>query len=550
MAEDVLVKDLLARFEGMKSEPERANFESNSQEVRAYIRPEAQSFSGRDTPGRNNRQKVLDNTTEVASDALAGALNGFLSNPGQKWFGIRAKRRRLNRIASAARWLELARDLMQSVFESPGSQFTTQILPIYQDTPDFGIGCLYVADRPGRLPLYQARPMAEMLFAQNDEGVIDTAFRDFELTARQAARTVGKDRLPEKIATAIAANKTEQRFPFLHAVFPRPELRRGLMGASSLPFASIWVSRGDQARVRESGFHEFPFVAPRWQLRANEVYGRGPGIKALADVKMLQRAMAAQIRGVEKLIDPPLIVADDGVLTPVMGGPKNVNIVRAEMTNGRRPLIEPFPSGARPDVGDVFLDGIRGRIERTYFNHLIELVRDPRMTATHVLKLDEQSLRQIGPYLGRMQNELLGGAIERSFGILFRAGILPPPPEELEGEELEVEYVSPIAKAQRLSEVSAYGTLMEVTAPLVAADQEVLDNLDRDFAFRDIGDRLGVPKDAFKDPNEVERIRAGRAELAEQAIETEQLERGAAAAQSAGQAAAAFKNAGGLKRAA
>lgn len=543
MTEDPLAKKLIARGERLAAD--RAVFDSHWEAIRLVTRPAAPGFESRDWPGTQNRGNILDNTGEVASELLAGGVNGFVTNPGQKWFGLRAKRRALNRDAEVAAWLERTRDLLLTVFESPETQFATQIQQVYQDLVDFGTAVLYIADRPGKLPLFQHRPLGECSMAESDEGVINLLFRRFRLSARQAAQAFGPGRLPERITTALANNKAEDRFDFLHATLPAAELKgEALETRVAAPFHSIWISIDGKSRLKERPFREFPFVTPRWTVRAGEVYGRSPGMKALADVQMLQRAMESQIRGVEKVIDPPLMVASDGILTPVAGGPKNINVVEADMLTGRLAPIQPLLTGARPDLGDVFLDGIRDRIGRAYFNHLLQLSRDPRMTATHVLKLDEETLRVIGPFLGRTQNEALGPTIGRTYGITGRMGALPPLPAALEKEELEVEYVSPVAKAQRLSEATAYGQLFDLAAPMTEQDPEVWDNLDRDGAYRTLAERLGVPKDDLRDPRAVTEIRSQRREAAQRQAEAEELETTARAAQSAGQAAMAFKNAG------
>jgi hypothetical protein len=543
MAEtDALAQKLMARSERMASD--RAVFDSHWEQVRLVTRPDAAGFESRDWPGTQNRGNILDGTGEDAAELLAGALNGFLTNPGQKWFGLRAKRRALNRDAEVAAWLEAVRDLLLAVFESPESQFSNQIQQTYQDLVDFGTPVLYIADRPGKLPLFQQRPLGECAMAESAEGVVDTLSRRFRLTARQAEQEF-PGRLPDRIVTALANGKAEDRFDFLHFTLPAKELKGERLETNTrAPFYSIWISLDSKMRVKERPFKEFPYVTPRWKVRAGEVYGRSPGMKALPDVQMLQRAMESQIRGVEKTIDPPLMVASDGILTPIAGGPKNINVVEADMLTGRLSPIQPLLSGARPDIGDIFLDGIRDRIGRSYFNHLLQLSRDPRMTATHVLKLDEESLRVIGPFLGRAQNELLGPMIARTYGIIGRMGGLPPLPAALDREAIEVEYVSPVAKAQRLSEATAYGQLFDLSGPMTEADQQVWDNLDRDAAYRTMAERLGVPKSDMRDPRAVARIRRERAEEIARQADAEELETTARAAQSAGQAAMAFKNAG------
>lgn len=539
MPQDQLANDQIQRFQGMKAN--RAVLESHLQEIRDLILPLAAAFTGSDTAGSKNRDQILDNSAESASELLSAGLNGFLTNPGTKWAGLRIAGR--DESEEEAEWLELAMEIHFLVFESPETQFTTQLGQVYQELVDFCTSVEYVAARPGRMPLYQAQTLSECFIAESHEGVVDTVFRIFALTARQAKQRWG-NKAGEKVLKAVEQNTTEQPFPFLHAVSPREESRRDSILARDLPIASTWISMQDKSTIQEGGFHEMPYIVGRWNKRSGEVYGRGPGMKALADVKMLQRAMEATILGAERTIKPALQIADDGVLGDVNLAAGALNFVRAEVLGGRGDVIKPILQGLRADLGEEFMQGIRLRIERAYFNHLLQLSRDPRMTATQVLKLDEEALRVLGPFLGRIQNELLGRLIERTFGILLRGGLLPPAPASLQGESLEVEYVSPIAKAQRLSEVSALSQLIEVTAPLINLDGGLLDNLDSDRAFRHAADRLGVPHALLRDPRKVEELRAARRAAAEEQAQAQRAQELAGAAQSAGQAAAAFSGAG------
>ena len=72
-----------------------------------------------------------------------------------------------------------------------------------------------------------------------------------------------------------------------------------------------------------------------------------------------------------------------------------------------------------------------------------------QMTATEVAERHEEKLMMLGPVLSRLNEEVLRPLIERCFDILSRQGQLPPPPDELRGQKLSVEYTSMLARSQR-----------------------------------------------------------------------------------------------------
>src|SRR6185295_3876849 len=83
----------------------------------------------------------------------------------------------------------------------------------------------------------------------------------------------------------------------LHAMQPNTTWNYNRVGPEGMAFSSCWLELGAEENagfLRESGFYEQPFVAPRWSTNGVDVYGRGPGHRALGDTKALQ------------LVDPPM----------------------------------------------------------------------------------------------------------------------------------------------------------------------------------------------------------------------------------------------------
>lgn len=529
-----------AIFEALRQA--RGTWESHWTELRDVMHPVARRFNGTETPGAKNRQQILDGSAESYGYNLSAALAGFLINPATRWMGLRARPYELNDDRANAIWLAHATDVVLSIFEAPESRYYTQMGEVFDDTVFLNTCGLWIADRPGKLPLFQHRPLSELYISQNAEGVVDTVYRDVEMSARQAVRFFNGN-AGEKATKAAAEPRTqEEKFRFLHCVYPRDDAKPDSVLPRELPFASEWYAMETKETLRISGTHEMSMIIGRWRTRDGEAYGRGPAMNALPDVNMLQRVQKATIRGAEKTIDPPLIVGHDGVMTPVATGINNINVVRTDLLlNARRPMIEGLQTGARPDFGETFSEGIRRRISEAFLNHLVHMVRDPRMTATQVLKIDEETLRVLGPVLGRMQSEIIGPTVARTFGIALRAGMLPPPPEALLRGSIEVEYVSPIAKAQRLSEASAIASFYEVTGPMRAGDPAIDDNVDADAAYRHVWDRMGAPLQLLRDPKAVETRRKARQEAAREEAESARMAEQAKAAQSATQALAALK---------
>lgn len=493
----------------------RGGFETVWQEIADNLLGR-RDFVGAATPGRKRMGRIYDSTGLQAADMLAAALHALLTNPAARWFALRPERRELAEDAGVRAWLDAAEDTMYAAFAAAETNFAPQIHEVYLDEVAFGTAALYVGDRPGRGLLFSARPLGEITVAENAEGRVDTVFRRFTFTARQAHEVWG-DAAGPAVRQALAAGRGEDEFAFLHCVAPR-ERRAGVAsGATALPFASWYLALGEGpfgdgasagTLIAESGYHEMPYMVPRWSKDAGEIYGRAPGWNALADQKMLNEMSKTVLKAAQKAVDPPLLVADDGVVMPLRTQPGGVNVVRAGALT--HDPLRPLRNEARIDIGLEMMEQRRDAVRSAFHYGVLQLFQDPRMTATQVLQLVTEMQRLMGPMLGRQQAELLEPMIERVFGILNRAGAFPPPPAILAGEAIRIDYVSPIARAQQSGEAQAVLRTLEAAQAFAVLDPAVVDNLDGDAGLRAVAEAAGAPARLLRSEADVAARRQAR----------------------------------------
>lgn len=487
----------------------RSNFQSVWQEIADHMLGR-RDFTTQAAPGRKRMARIYDTTGLQAADLLAAALHSFLTNPALRWFSLRAEDPELAEDEAVRNWLGAVEDRLYAAFNAPDANFAPQIHEVYLDQVAFGTAALYIGDRPGKGLLFSARPLGEIHVAENAEGRVDTVFRRFEFTARQAHQVWG-DRAGRSVAEALAANKGERRFAFLHCVKPA----HADSGPDRFAFASTYLSLADKAVVAAGGYHEMPYMVPRWSKDSGEVYGRAPGWNALPDQKMLNEMSKTTLKAAQKAVDPPLLVADDGVVMPLRTYPGGINVVRAGAL-AQDPL-RPLPVAPRIDIGLEMMEQRREAIRTAFHYNLLQLFQDPRMTATQVLQLVQEMQRLMGPMLGRQQAELLEPMIERVYGILLRSGALPPLPEALEGVTLRVDHISPIARAQKAGDAQAVLRTLEAAQAMAVLDEQVTDLIDPDAGLRLIAEANGVPAKALRGPERLAAIRLAREEDAARA---------------------------------
>jgi len=153
----------------------------------------------------------------------------------------------------------------------------------------------------------------------------------------------------------------------------------------------------------------------------------------------------------------------------------------------------------------------RNAIRQAFYVDQLLLGQGANMTATEVLQRNEEKMRLLGPVLGRLQAELLQPLISRSFALLLRAGLLPPAPEELQGQEVDIEYVSPLAKAQKLTDLQAMLRGFEILVQ-VSEVAPVTDYLDGDKMVQYLVETAGLPARVIRSGGEVEEIRRQQSE--------------------------------------
>jgi hypothetical protein len=314
------------------------------------------------------------------------------------------------------------------------------------------------------------------------------------------------------------------------------------MDAKGMPYSSYYISVQDKQLVApEGGYGSFPYSISRYVTAPDEVYGRSPAMTALPDIKMLNEMAKTDIRAAHKLIDPPLLLHDDGMLG---GGAMTINMTPGGLNMGGvsrdgRALIQPLQTGARVDIAEAKMEQRRQSIDNAFLVTLFQILVDtPRMTATEALIRAQEKGMLLTPTMGRQQSEALGPQIERELELLQSHQMLPPLPPALEeaGGDYEIIYDSPMSRMQRAEELVGVQRTMELLAPFAQIDPTVLDVFDRDALARMTAEVSGVPMPILRSPEDVEGIRKQREEAEQQQQMVEQAGPMAGAMKDAAQA--------------
>ena len=525
-----------------KLKAQRGTWESHWQDLTNFVLPNESDFNLKRSKGDKRTTLVYDSTGIHANEMLAAGLHGMLTNPASNWFSLRVKDSMDSFAdnAEAKQWLEETTNVILAELSAPDVAFPSHIHEYYLSLCSVGTACMFVGEPTTREGIsFRSIHIDEIFIAENADGIVDTVFRIFKMTVRQIVQKWGEKSLSPRIQRMYEKKEFDKEVELFHCVYPRDDVDKGKKAATMLPVASVYIDEKEKHVLAEGGFDEMPYMVGRWSKTVGEVFGRSPAMTALPYIKMLQEIMKTTIKAAQKVVDPPLLVPDDGVLGPVRTIPGGLNYYRA--SSGAR--IEPLLTGGNIGLSYEMMNDLRERIRTTFFLDQLQFQGAPRMTATEVVERTERTLRLLGPTLGRLQSEFLGPMIERIYGVLSRAGRLPEPPESISELELKIEYVSPLARAQRQTETQGIMRTLEFVGPIAGMDPQAAQIIKGADTVRHIAELNGVPPMLLKSDDDLmaemqaqQQAQAAQQQMMQGAEVMDMMQKGANVAKTAGEA--------------
>jgi len=511
---------LVNRFATLRTN--RSTWESHWQEIADYMLPRKADITTQRTRGDKRNEVIFDGTAIHALELLGSSLHGMLTNAASPWFTLAYKNTQLSQNDEAQEWLDSVTQDMYTAFNR--SNFQQEIQELYQDLISFGTSAMFVSPDEQNSIRFNTRHIKEIFIAENEKGQVDTVFRHFTISARAAVNLFGEANVGSSIFNKFKKD-IDADVSLLHVVTPRDTYDASKEDAANMPFKSCYIDPDDVHMINESGFREFPYVVPRYLKASYEIYGRSPAMNALPDVKMLNKMSEVAIKAGQKQIDPPLMVPDDGFMLPIRTVPGGLNFYRS----GSRDRIEPLNIGANNPITINMIQDRQLAVQKTFYVDQLLTSQGGNMTATEVLQRNEEKMRLLGPVLGRLQSELLQPLIERVYNILERQGVFRPAPQILAEQNVEIEYVSPLAKAQKSSDLNSVMRGIEIFGAM-SQFAPVLDYLDSDGLAKYVQNVLGLPAKIMKSDAEVQKVREERQQAEQQAAQQQELMQQAQAA--------------------
>ena len=489
----------------------RSTWESHWQECADFMQPRKAEINKERQRGDKRNIQIFDATAIHALELLAASLHGMLTSSANRWFQLRYKENVLNESDEAKEWLEDSIDKMYLAFAR--SNFQQEVFEVYHDLICFGTACLMVEEDENDIVRFSSRHIKEFYVQENKKGLVDTIYRRFKMPVQAAIDKFGFDNFSRSTQNLFKKEPFEE-IELVHVVRPRTIYNERKEDKKNMPFQSIYFEYGEGHIINIGGFREMPYVVPRYLKASTEIYGRSPAMNALPDVKVLNKMVETALKAAAKQVDPPLLVPDDSMLSPIRMSAGSLNYYRS----GSRDRIEPLNIGQNTSVTLNQENQRREAIAKMFHIDQLMVTANRTMTATEVLQRNEEKMRILGPVMGRLQSELLQPMILRVFNIMLRNKLFQAAPEILNNQEIDIEYVSPMALAQKGQELQSLMRGLELFAQ-IGQIAPVQDYIDENGLIKQIIRITGLPARMIKSDKQVAALREQKAAAQQQQME-------------------------------
>ncbi len=488
--------------------------------------------SGRFLPTENNRgdlqryNDIYDNTGTRALRTLAGGMMAGMTSPARPWFRLTTMNPELDEAYAVKAWMSKVTNLMQLIYNKSNIYRTLQMS--YEELGAFGTSAAIILDDYDKVIHCMPLTIGEYRIATGPRGNINTLYRQFRMTVAAMVEEFGYEHLSRQSKQMYDNGKFDQWVTVINAIEPRDYRDLNKRDSKNMPYRSIYFEMGardDDGILRETGFRQFPVLAARWYVTGGDIYGTCPGMEALGDLRQLQQQSLAKSTAIAYQANPPVVLPADlknnGADLQPGGNIWADNPAQAQMVRSA------FDVNLRLDYLTQDMSDVRQRIDQAFYKDIFMMLasgKDRMMTATEVAERHEEKMLMLGPVLERLNAELLDPLIALTFDRLVQANLLPPIPDELQGQELNVEFVSILAQAQRAITTNAIDRFTQNLGVLIQFKPEVADKFNADYWVDYYADALGIDPQLIVSSDQVALIRQQRQEAQQAQAQMNQMQ--------------------------
>ena len=447
------------------------------------------------------KQAVFDSTARYALSNFCASMKSVIIPTTSKWHRLKPSDAKLDDDGEVKKYLEYATDLLFRTRYSPQSNFALESDLLFQQLGLYGHAVWMVDDDIGKGIVYRTIPAKEAYIKRNDRGQLEAVFREYELSAQEAALEFGDD-LPIEIKQA-SERTPDRAFKFLHAVFLRDNYAMLKKDFKGMKFASVHIELKSKKVLREGGYRVCPYMVPRFSGIAGSSYGDSPAMQAFYDMLTANEMGKTILRTGQLQANPPILTAMGLIDANKLGAAGAV--IRGGLDSQGRPAAMSMQYGNNLAISLEMQREVRAAIERAFLVPLFQsLTQTKQMTATEVEKREMEKSMLLAPMCERISAEWLAGNVERELDILAQYGLLDDVPDVLMKKgAIMIDFEGPQVHMQQSTAIVGLYQTMQAANSMAQINPKILDIFDMETALRKIADYNGVSSEVVRSKEEV-----------------------------------------------
>ena len=467
---------------------------------------------------------ILDPTGTTAGRILAAGMMNGVTSPSRPWFKLRLANYHDDADIQSRRWLdEVERRMLLVMAES---NFYNSLAIMYIDLVFFGTASMLIYEDFESVIRCYNNALGEFYLGQSARQQVNIFARDFNLKVHQVVERWGVENCSDTVKDAWKMGGARLQDDVSITCLIEPNVHKDGLLPNKFAFREYyWETSAPAGLVLDvKGYVEMPGVWPRWELTGNDAYGTSPGLDALGDVIQLQHETKRKGQSLDYMVRPPMVLDVQLQHRPSAMLPGGQTFVAGVNNAGAKPAYQ-----FTPPIAELTLDlkEVQNRIREIFHNSLFNRVMslDTVRSAREIDAIDNEKLVLLGPVLQRFENECLDPAINRVYGIMLRAGLIPDAPENISEAQLEIQYVSILSAAQSAVGVIPTERFLQLIGGIAPIYPKAVNIPDFDALIRDYGKMIGVPAKGLRSPEESEALgeQQDQAEAADKGIQQAQV---------------------------
>lgn len=497
----MIAKTKLKRYN--KAKAFRENWVPLFEECYEYALPQRESFYYEEA-GQRRDEKIFDETAVVGVQEFASRLQSGLVPNFARWAdllsGSEVPQDQREKIDN-----ELD-EVTEYVFEIlQNSNFTQEVHESFMDLA-VGTGILCVEEGNAINPInFKAIPLPHVVLDTGPDDRIDHVFRERKrIKFDELSVLYPNATFDPKVQNMMGKDRETTVLELVCRDYSKPN------EDAYYHYAFCMTTETTLYEKKLTGLGSNPFICFRWSTCSGEVYGRGPLLNALSAIKTTNLTIEMILENAQMSISGIYQMEDDGIINPDTINLVPGTIIPKAMGSAG---LQPIQAAGRFDVAQLVLGDMRKNIrEALYMNMLGDPDKTPA-SATEVAERMADLSRRMGAAFGRLQAELVQPVLQRVIYILKKQGRIELP--TVNGREVKVRSVSPLAQAQANQDISSVARFLELTGATFGPQMLQL-LIDPEQVAVYLSKKFGVPESLIRDEEQRKQITAMMQQMAQQ----------------------------------